>query len=145
TPKGISIPHRAVSRLLFNTNFISLSPYDTLAQLSNPSFDALTFEIWGALLHGARLVMLSKDVALSVAELSSALSEHKVSVMFLTTALFNEVARQRPDSFAGVGTLLFGGEAVDVNSVRDVLLHGGPKRLLRLRSEERRVGKECIL
>ncbi len=129
-PKGICIPHRGVTRLLFNTNYISLSPSDTLAQLSNSSFDALTFELWGALLHGARLVILSKDVALSVTEVISALREHKVSAMFLTTALFNEVARQRPDGFAGVGTVLFGGEAVDVHSVREVLLHGGQGRLL---------------
>jgi amino acid adenylation domain-containing protein len=129
-PKGICIPHHAVTRLVFNTNYISFSPSDTVAQLSNASFDALTFELWGALLHGGRLVILSREVALSVVELSTALREHNVSAMFLTTALFNEVAQQRPDSFEGVRAVLFGGDTADVRSVRNVLRHGGPERLL---------------
>nr|VFK57073.1 MAG: AMP-binding enzyme [Candidatus Kentron sp. TC] len=59
-PKGVAISHRAVNRLVFNTNYIELSSDDVVAQASNVSFDAATFEIWGALLHGARLVGITK-------------------------------------------------------------------------------------
>src|SRR5262249_27636004 len=55
-PKGIGIPHRGVARLVYNTDYARLSAKDRVAQASNASFDAATFEIWGPLLSGARLV-----------------------------------------------------------------------------------------
>ncbi len=54
----------------------------------------------------------------------------RVSTMFLTTALFNEVVRARADSFVGLKQLLFGGEAVDPHWVGECLRAGGPQRLL---------------
>ena len=42
-----------------------------IAQASNASFDALTFELWGALLHGGQLVGVSRDVALSPEEFAA--------------------------------------------------------------------------
>src|SRR5205814_3254849 len=69
-PKGVAVPHRAVNRLVLNTNYISLDATDRIAQVSNISFDAATFEIWGALLNGGRLVGLSREVVLSPADLA---------------------------------------------------------------------------
>ena len=48
----------------------------------------------------------------------------------MTTALFNQVAREAPDAFNSMRDVLFGGEAVDVRSVRTILAAGGPQRLL---------------
>ena len=45
-PKGVVIPHRGVVRLVCNTNYIACAPPDRVAQASNASFDAATFEIW---------------------------------------------------------------------------------------------------
>jgi non-ribosomal peptide synthetase component F len=64
-PKGVAVPHRAMNRLVMRTNYVNLEPSDRIAQVSNCSFDATTFEIWGALLHGARLVGMPQDVVLS--------------------------------------------------------------------------------
>ncbi len=55
-PKGVVIPHRAVLRLVCGTDCAQLGPDDTVAQIANPAFDASTFEFWGALLNGARIV-----------------------------------------------------------------------------------------
>jgi len=55
TPKGVVVPHRAINRLVRNTDYIEITPDDRLAQVSNVSFDAATFEIWGALLNGGRV------------------------------------------------------------------------------------------
>jgi len=52
-PKGVVVPHRAIVRLVINTNYIELGENDCIAQVSNAAFDAATFEIWGALLNGA--------------------------------------------------------------------------------------------
>ena len=64
-PKGVSIPQQAIARLVFNTNYIDLRPSDKIGQASNASFDAATFEIWGALLRGAELVGVAKELALA--------------------------------------------------------------------------------
>jgi amino acid adenylation domain-containing protein/non-ribosomal peptide synthase protein (TIGR01720 family) len=130
TPKGISIPQRAIHRLVFNTNYVDLTSEDRIAQASNASFDAATFEIWGALLHGARLVGITKEVALSPLDFAAGLRDEGISVLFLTTALFNQLAREVPWAFRGVRHLLFGGEAVDPQWVKEVLAHSGPERLL---------------
>ena len=129
-PKGVAVPHRAVARLVLSANYLTLRPDDVVALASNVSFDAATFEIWGALLNGARLVGIDQDVVLAPRLLARFLREHGVTTLFLTTALFNQVARDVPDAFSDLRHLLFGGEQVDPNRVRDVLRHGPPRRLL---------------
>ncbi|MGH8525177.1 MAG: non-ribosomal peptide synthetase, partial [Gammaproteobacteria bacterium] len=61
-PKGVVVPHRAINRLVINTNYVQLTPTDVMAQVSNSSFDAATWEIWGSLLNGGRLVIIPKDI-----------------------------------------------------------------------------------
>ncbi len=129
-PKGVAVSHRSVIRLLYNTNYIKLEPNDKVAQASNASFDAATFEIWGALLHGAQLVVMTKDVVLSPRDFAAYIRKYEISVLFLTTALFNQMARVVPQAFCSVRHLLFGGEAVDPRCVKEVLRNGSPQRLL---------------
>jgi amino acid adenylation domain-containing protein len=129
-PKGVSVPHRAVNRLIFNTNYLELSPADRVAQTSNSSFDAATFEIWGALLHGAQLVGIAKEVALSPRQFAEEIQSKQISAMFLTTALFNQIARDVPTAFSSMRQLMFGGEACDPQWVRVVLDQGPPQRLV---------------
>ena len=120
-PKGVCVPHRAVVRLVMNTNYIALGPDDVVAHVSNCSFDAATFEIWGALLKGACLVGFGQDVLFSPEDFSAALRRHRISTLFLTTALFNQIARTLPVAFRTVRHLLFGGEAVDLECVKRVV------------------------
>jgi amino acid adenylation domain-containing protein len=129
-PKGVCIQQRSITRLVFNTNYIHLGPSDVVAQVSNSSFDAATFEIWGALLHGARLTIIHKHHALSPVELAQRVDESAVTAMFLTTAAFNQLARICPAGLSNVDTVLFGGEAVDPGCVAQVLATGSPARLI---------------
>ncbi|MBN3911077.1 MAG: amino acid adenylation domain-containing protein [Nostoc sp. NMS1] len=129
-PKGVAVDHRAVNRLVINTNYIDIKPTDVIAQASNYAFDAATFEIWGALLHGARLVGVSKDLALSPRNFADFMRSQGISVLFLTTALFNQIAQEVPSAFNSLRHLLFGGEAVDPKLVKEVLKNGAPQRLL---------------
>jgi amino acid adenylation domain-containing protein len=132
TPKGVAITHSAVARTVCNTNYIKLETQDRVAQASNSSFDAATFEIWGALLHGATLVIIPKEVLISPGHLAMQIRELEISVMFLPTALFNQVAGEVPGAFGSLRYLLFGGEAVDPRSVREVLKADPPQRLLHM-------------
>ncbi|HSG39201.1 MAG TPA: amino acid adenylation domain-containing protein, partial [Thermoanaerobaculia bacterium] len=129
-PKGVAVPHRAIVRLVLGTDYVRLEPGDRVAQASNASFDAATFEIWGALLNGACLAMVTRDVALEPCEFAAQLHERRITALFLTTALFNQLAREAPGAFSGLRHLLFGGEAVDPASVRRVLREDPPERLL---------------
>ena len=129
-PKGVVVPHRAIVRLVRETDYIQLGPEDRVAQAANSSFDATTFEVWGALLNGARLVGIEKEVALSPPELVAALDRGGITALFLTTALFNQVAREEPGGFARLRYLLFGGELVDPAAVLAVLQAGPPENLL---------------
>jgi amino acid adenylation domain-containing protein/non-ribosomal peptide synthase protein (TIGR01720 family) len=130
TPKGVAVEHRGVVRLVRNTDYVRLTPSDRVAQASSAAFDAATFEIWGALLNGAALVGVSRDAALAPAALEGAIRASGITTLFLTTALFNQVARELPGAFASLRYLLFGGEAVDPAAVRRVLRAGGPRHLL---------------
>jgi amino acid adenylation domain-containing protein len=130
TPKGVAVPHRAVNRLVCNTNYITLEPGDKVAQSANISFDAATFEIWGALLNGAQLIGMAREVVLCPQKFASEIQRQEISVLFLTTALFNQLAREVPSAFHSLRYLLFGGEAVDVRWVQAVLQQGAPEHLL---------------
>jgi amino acid adenylation domain-containing protein len=129
-PKGVCIPHDAITRLVINTDFVALNCTDRVAQCSNSSFDAITFEMWGALLNGAALVIVDKEKTLSHAELSQVIRQQGITAMFLTTALFKEIAFGLPSAFVPLKHLLFGGEQVDSNRVRDAARQGKPERLL---------------
>jgi amino acid adenylation domain-containing protein len=129
-PKGVVVPHRAVNRLVINTNYIKLSPSDRIAQASNVAFDAATFEIWGALLNGAELIGMTKEVMLSPQKLASQIRQQQITTLFLTTALFNQIAKQLPDAFSPLHNLLFGGEASDPKAVKEVLAQGAPDHLV---------------
>jgi amino acid adenylation domain-containing protein/FkbM family methyltransferase len=129
-PKGVSVSHKAVTRLIKGSDYVQIDATDRVAQASNSSFDAITFELWGALLNGAQLVVISKDVALSPLAFATTLKRERITTLFLTTALFNQIAAEAPSGFSELRHLLFGGEAVDVNSVREILKHGKPQRLL---------------
>jgi amino acid adenylation domain-containing protein len=129
-PKGVCIPHRGITRLVLGTDFVQLQPADRVACASNVAFDAATFEIWGALLNGACSVCIDKDTALSPERFAAVLREQRVTTLFVTTALFNQLVQAVPDVFATLKHLLFGGEAVDPRRVRAVLERGRPARLL---------------
>lgn len=130
TPKGVALPHRAINRLVCNTNYITLKPGDKVAQCANISFDAATFEIWGALLNGAQLVGIDREVMLSPQKFAQEIRQLHIDILFLTTALFNSMAREVPDCFQTLRYLLFGGEAVDPKWVKAVHQHGAPEHLL---------------
>jgi amino acid adenylation domain-containing protein len=110
-PKGVSVPHRAVARLVLNTNYLEIFPSDRVAQLASISFDAATLEIWGALLNGACLVVFSPRAS-SLDELGSSIEECGVTVLWLTAALFHQMVERQLPRMRGLRLLFTGGEVV---------------------------------
>lgn len=132
TPKGVQVTHRGINRLVCNTNYVEIGSNDRYTQVSVISFDAATLEIWGSLLNGARLVGVPREVSLSPADFAAFLRQHGITVTFLTTALFNQIAHETPEAFQPLRYVMFGGEAADPNAVRAVLRQGAPQHLVNL-------------
>ncbi|WP_316771260.1 non-ribosomal peptide synthetase [Streptomyces sasae] len=116
-PKGVAITHRGIVRLVRDTDYLGWDSSDVVGQVANTSFDAATFEIWGALLNGARLVGVPKDDVLSPPALRRRIEADGITSMLLTTALFHKCADADPAMFRPLRTLFFGGEAADLRRV----------------------------
>ena len=132
TPKGVIVPHRAVSSLVINSEYAQIETTDCIAHCSNPAFDASTFEIWGALLNGASVLIVPERDVLEAERFEAMLSRHNVTVLWQTTALFNQRAISSPQIFSRLRYLLFGGEVSDPNVVGRVLRDGPPRHLLNM-------------
>jgi len=120
-PKGVLTTHRNVIRVVKNTNYIDISEHDRLLQLSNYAFDGSVFDIYGALLNGAALVMVDRQQLLSVDRLQALIKREQVTVFFVTTALFNTLVDIALQGLSQVHRVLFGGERVSVEHVKKAL------------------------
>lgn len=123
-PKGTQISHRCVIRLVKSTNYVRLSSSEAILQFSTLAFDASTFEIWGALLNGAHLVCAPSGRP-NLHQLAEVIRRHRVSIVWLTSALFNQVIEELPEMLKGVGQVLVGGEALSVHHVRSAFSYLG--------------------
>ncbi|WP_164003111.1 AMP-binding protein, partial [Pyxidicoccus caerfyrddinensis] len=122
-PKGVGVPHRAVSRLVLGTDFAHFGPEEVWLQLAPISFDASTLEVWGALLHGAKLVVYPAGTP-SLEELGRTLGEAGITSLWLTAALFEQMQARQPEALAGVKQLLAGGDVLPVGRVKERLASG---------------------
>ena len=116
-PKGVCVSHRAIVRLVKNTDYARFSPAEVFLQYAPASFDASTFEIWGALLNGARLAMMAPRQE-SLEALGRTIAEQGVTTLWLTASLFNLMIEEQPDALSCLKQLLVGGEALSAAHVR---------------------------
>ncbi|WP_141594705.1 AMP-binding protein, partial [Myxococcus sp. AB056] len=123
-PKGVGVPHRAVSRLVLGTDFAHFGPEEVWLQLAPISFDASTLEVWGALLHGAKLVVYPAGTP-SLEELGRKLESSGVTSLWLTAALFEQMQARQPQALAKVKQVLAGGDILPVSRVKERLAAGG--------------------
>ncbi|WP_330301442.1 AMP-binding protein [Streptomyces sp. NBC_00503] len=129
-----AVSHRALLELVGAADPVRLTREDVVAQTAGPDSSAFAFEVWSTLAAGARLVVLDRGAVAEPARFEEAVAQQGVSVFFLPTALFQRIARERPGAFAPLRTVLFGGEACDPRTVREVLraAAGAPERLVQV-------------
>jgi amino acid adenylation domain-containing protein len=114
-PKGVMIEHRSVVARLFGVDYIRFAEVRGLLHMAPLAFDASTFEIWGALLHGARCVVCA-DERFALDRLAEVLNAG-VDTAWLTAAAFNAVVDVDWRMLSGLRQLIIGGEALSVEHV----------------------------
>jgi amino acid adenylation domain-containing protein len=119
-PKGVMVENRAIVRLVRDTNYCKFGPEEVFLQYAPISFDASTFEIWGALLNGGRLVVMPPQAS-SLGDLGRVIREQGVTTVWLTAGLFHLIVEEGLEDLGSVRQLLAGGDVLSPFHVRRVL------------------------
>jgi amino acid adenylation domain-containing protein len=119
-PKGVIVPQRAVTRLVWGTDFMQWGPDVRMLMFASPAFDASTLEIWGPLLHGGRCVIAHGRWP-DLSKLEHLIRDEGINALWLTASLFNQVIDDHPELLRPVAQILTGGEALSVPHLRRAL------------------------
>ncbi|HEV7509114.1 MAG TPA: amino acid adenylation domain-containing protein [Thermoanaerobaculia bacterium] len=128
-PKGVAVTHRGVVRLVRGTGYARFGPDETWLLYAPYGFDASTLELWGALLHGSRLVIPPPGV-LTTAELGEVVKREGVTTLWLTAGLFRQMVEENLGALSGVRQLLVGGDVLPVAHAAQVLAELPETRLI---------------
>lgn len=112
-PKGVMIEHHAIIRTVRNTNYFDIGPSDVMMQSCEFSFDPACIEIFGALLNGATLCMVSKKKLFNTPALAAYMTSQGVTMTVFVTSLFHLHAEANSRLLTGLRLLLVGGEVMN--------------------------------
>ncbi|MDX3229333.1 non-ribosomal peptide synthetase, partial [Streptomyces sp. ME19-01-6] len=119
TPKGIASAHRALTGTYLGQDYADFGPEQVFLQCSSISWDAFALELWGALLFGARCVLLPSSDS-EPALIADAVAEYGITMLQLSASLFNFLVDEHPQAFDGVRIAFTGGEAASVAHVAKI-------------------------
>ena len=120
-PKGVMVTHRNVLSVLSAARqVLPLSPDDVWTLLHSSAFDFSVWEMWGALLQGARLEVVPRQRARRVDELGAAVAQHGVTVLSITPSAFSTLLQSGglPSGPNPLRVVVLGGERCEPSVVR---------------------------
>ncbi|MEU4408149.1 amino acid adenylation domain-containing protein, partial [Streptosporangium sp. NPDC023963] len=118
-PKGVTVTHGNVTRLFAATDeWFGFGPDDAWTWFHSFAFDFSVWELWGALLHGGRLVVVPFAVSRSPEDFLRLLVRERVTVLNQTPSAFHQLVQADGDNprlgrELALRTVIFGGEALD--------------------------------
>lgn len=116
-PKGVLVSHKNIIRLVNNTNFIDFKSDDVILQTGSLTFDASTFELWGAILNGLKLQLVEEDVLLDIELLRNEIVKSNATIMWVSSPLFNQLSQTNEKLFEGIRVLLVGGDVLSPKNI----------------------------
>ncbi|HEX8768302.1 MAG TPA: condensation domain-containing protein, partial [Jatrophihabitans sp.] len=119
--KGVRVTHRNVVRLVRGVEYADLGPHTRILPTGSISFDASTFELWATMLNGGSLHFAGTDVILSARALGAELAAQRITTLWLTSPLFNQIVEQDPTVFRPLRELFTGGDVLSPPHVAKVL------------------------
>ena len=125
TPKGVVVTHQNVARLLGATaHWFDFGPDDVWTLFHSYAFDFSVWELWGALLHGSRLVVVPYLLSRSPAEFLHLLAERQVTVLNQTPSAFYQLMQAEAENpklgqNLALRYVIFGGEALELRRLAD--------------------------
>ncbi len=132
TPKGVAVTHANVSRLFDAADRFSFGKGDVWTLFHSYAFDFSVWEIWGALLHGGRIVVVPHEVSRSPEAFLELLRRERVTVLNQTPSAFYGLVRADEASSADAGLelryVVFGGEALEPAALRPWMERHGEER-----------------
>ncbi|WNE94149.1 non-ribosomal peptide synthase/polyketide synthase [Streptomyces luomodiensis] len=124
-PKGVVVPHGNVIRLMDATgHWFGFGPDDVWTLFHSYAFDFSVWELWGPLLHGGRLVVVSHETSRAPDRFLKLLADQRVTVLNQTPSAFYQLMaadRENPADAARLGLrhVVFGGEALEPGRLAD--------------------------
>ncbi|MEU8510005.1 amino acid adenylation domain-containing protein [Kitasatospora sp. NPDC048722] len=122
-PKGVPVTHHNVVRLFGATDqWFGFGPEDVWTLFHSYAFDFSVWELWGALLHGGRLVVVPHLVSRDPAAFLDLLARERVTVLNQTPSAFYQLSaadRDRPGHELALRYVVFGGEALELGRLDD--------------------------
>ena len=121
-PKGVPISHGNVTRLFAATDkWFDFDASDVWTLFHSYAFDFSVWELWGALLHGGRLVVVPYWISRTPEAFYELLCAERVTVLNQTPSAFRQLVRAEESAAAGkelsLRMVIFGGEALELQSL----------------------------
>ncbi len=122
-PKGVMLEHKNIVRLMFNERMqFDFNEKDVWTMFHSYCFDFSVWEMYGALLFGGRLVLVSKDTAIDTEAYLKLLKEEKVTVLNQIPTPFYSLMNKELNCGTRVLQLryvIFGGEALKPEMLKE--------------------------
>jgi amino acid adenylation domain-containing protein len=132
-PKGVPVSHASVARIFEATRpWFRFDASDVWTLFHSYAFDFSVWELWGALLHGGRLVIVPRETSRDPQAFDALCRRERVTVLNQTPSFFRQLARADEalpdDGDRSLRLVIFGGEALELQSLRPWFLRHGDER-----------------